>query len=103
MPSLVESIVALEDEADAIIAEARKRAKDIRDAANREILRYGEELARSREERLSAFDEEARSRCDEALKAAEDELSGHLKAIDQVSEGVTRAQIDRILARFREW
>lgn len=103
MPSLVESIVALENEADNLIAESRTRAKDIRDRANAEMVKYGEDLARSRDERLAAFENDAQARCDEALKRAEQELSEHLKAVDQVPDQLMGAQVERILARFREW
>jgi len=101
--SLVDNIVALEREADALIEESRLEAKRIKLAAEADLARFKTELARERDDRLADLKEQFDRKYQEALRVEESRLADGLKAIDQIPDALVRQQIDRILDRFREW
>ncbi|NLW34758.1 hypothetical protein [Syntrophorhabdus aromaticivorans] len=101
--SLVDNIVALEREADALIEESRLEAKRIKLAAETDLARFRDELARDRDDRLANLKKEFDRKYQEGLRAEEDKLADGLNAIDQIPDTLVRQQIERILNRFREW
>ncbi|MBN1615541.1 MAG: hypothetical protein JW950_13845 [Deltaproteobacteria bacterium] len=103
MAMLVDHIVALEREADGIIAQAQDEAKQLEEAAHAEIASFRQETARQLEERVEAFRNETEKRHRRAVEEAESELALALKAIDTTPEYVLKKQVDRIIERFCEW
>jgi len=103
MATLVDDIVALEREADGIIAEAHAEAKQLGKAAHSEIASFRQEIAREVEERVAAFRGEMEKKHRKAIEEAESGLALSLKAIDETPEEVLKKQVDRIIARFCEW
>ena len=103
MATLVDDIVALEREADSIIAQAHAEAKQLEEAAHSEIAAFRQAIARQVEERVAVFRGETEKRHRKAVEEAESVLALSLKAIDETPEEVLKKQVDRIIARFCEW
>ena len=103
MATLVDDIVALEREADGIIAQAQAEARQLEEAAHSEITAFRQVIARQVDERVAAFRDETEKRHRKAVAQAESEVSLALKAIDETPEEVLKKQVDRIIVRFCEW
>jgi hypothetical protein len=103
MAALVDEIVALEAEADNILAQANAEAKGLVDAAHAEIVAYRQQLALEVEERLAAFRGDMEKHHKDDLGEAEAELAAALNNIDRIREDILHHQVNRIIARFSEW
>lgn len=103
MESLVGAIVTLEEEADALLAEAEAEAKAMGHRAEEEAASYRDELAREVEQRVAAFEEEAARQHASDLAGAEEALRAGLETIDGLSESAVQHQVERVVSRFREW
>ena len=102
MANLVEGIVSLEKEADAIVAQAHAEAKELEKSAIAEIEAYRRELVERTDQKTLVFQEEMKGRHERSVAEAEKDLARALEAIDRIAGDVLREQIDRIVRRFSE-
>ena len=102
MAALVENIVALEKEADAIVAQARTEAKEIEKSAIGEAESYRRRLAEDTEKKVTAFKKEMEEKHQRSVAETQKELGQTLDAIDQIEGDTLKKQIDKILTRFGE-
>ena len=102
MAALVENIVALEKEADAIVAQARTEAKEIEKSAIGEAESYRRRLAEDTDKKVIAFQKETEEKHQRSVAETQKELGQTLDAIDQIAGDTLKKQIDKILTRFGE-
>ena len=101
--ALIENILSLEHEADSIVAQARAEAKEVVQSAIVEVEAYRRQLADETEQKVSAFQIETEKKHQLLVAEARKELVQTLDAIDQISGGVLKEKINRIVARFGEY
>jgi len=102
MQSLIDNIIALENEADEQIEKARAEAQKIRAAAEEELRLYREELARELEQRLKEMRQSAEKQFQQAVTDEEQRSKEALNTIANIPQNIIQSQIDRVLSRFRE-
>ena len=103
MQTLVENVMSLEREADSILAQARVDAKEVEKKAQAEAEAHRLKLVEATEQKVSAFQKETREKHQRDIAEAEKDLARALEAVDQISDGVLKEQVDRIVTRFSEW
>ncbi len=103
MPSLIDNVISLEQEADGIIEAAQARSKSILASVDDELKRYREELTAQLEARLAEFRTGTEKRFEDALARISAQHSEKLQAIKELPEEFSRLQVDRILDRFNNW
>ncbi len=102
MAALVENIVSLENEANAMLAQARSEAKEIEKSGVAEAEAYRRKLAEETDQKVLAFQREMEERHKGAVAEMEKELAQALAAMDQIPDETIRRQIHRIVTRFSE-
>ena len=102
MATLVENIVSLEKEADAIVAKARVEARELEKSTLAEAEAYRWKLTNDSGQKVSAFQKEMDEKCQLSIGEAQKELARALDAIDQIADVKVKEQIDRIVTRFSE-
>jgi hypothetical protein len=98
---LVNDIVRLEDEAEAVLAQARTEAKRIEQAALDEIEAHRHAVAAETQRRISEFQENAELEHARAVALAQEELQKALDALDRIPEQALRDRAARIVERFK--
>ncbi|MBI3925681.1 MAG: hypothetical protein HY319_09085 [Armatimonadetes bacterium] len=101
MESLVDSILALEQEAETIVANAQDQAREMAARVETEIGAYREDLARDVEQRLSALEVEKRAEYETESARVEAEQRARLETFGSLGPDRIQSQVDRILSRFR--
>lgn len=101
--ALVSAVAGLEDEADALLAQAEDAVKTMRRRAQEELAAYREKLARDVAEREAAYQAKAASQHALDLAEAEKELQSGLAKIAGLSDSAVQGQVKRVVSRFREW
>ncbi|MBI4556826.1 MAG: hypothetical protein HY706_04520 [Candidatus Hydrogenedentes bacterium] len=102
MPSLVENVLSIEEQADQLVAEAQRAAKDLERQAEVEVDALRRELASGTDQRVAAYRQEAEARHRQALATAEAEFQAALCALEGIPQEVIRRQVDRIVSRLRD-
>ena len=103
MASLVDSIISLEKEADAIVDEAHTQSKNILKASDDEIARYRNELSLELEARLARFKADEDEKCEASLAAALQEHTAKLDALKKLPGDFIRFHAGKIIDRFNNW
>lgn len=98
----MESIVALESEADSTVERARAEAKAMEKNAAEEVDAYRKKLADQTDQQISAFRLEMEEKHGRLVAQAKEELAQALSALDQIGAETLQKQIDRIVTRFSE-
>lgn len=102
METLIESVLALEREADELIDKAHHSAQEIKSSAEEELRLYREQLTREREQRLKDVEQAVKDRFDRDAEEQERRTRDALNAIAAIPPDKVEAQIGRILFRFKE-
>ncbi len=102
MVALVEEVVSLEKEADAIVAQARADAKGLEKSAIAEADAYRRKLAEETEQKILAFQKEMEEKYQGSVAETEKDLTRILSAIDQIDSEVLKEKIEKIVTKFRE-
>ena len=102
MAPLVEDVVSLEKEADAIVAQARAEAKELEKLAIAEAEAYRRKLAEETDQKVSAFQKETEEKHQGSVAETEKDLARALNAIDQIADNTLKEQIDKIVTKFSE-
>ena len=103
MEPLIESILGLETEADDILAAARTDSAQREQKAIEEAESYRLQLEADVDRRLAEFEKESESRYTSELAPAERELKASLDAVDRIPTALFEEQVERVVARFREF
>jgi len=103
MASLLDNIIALEQEAEGIIEAAHTRSKTILASADDELTRYRGELAAELEARLAEFRADVEKRFEESLSQATAQHARRLRAIRELPQEFSAREVNRILDRFHNW
>ena len=102
MEPLIDTVLALEQEADRLIEQAHGLAKQIKSAAEEELRTYRDQLAHERQQRLQDMEQAAKDRFERVAAEEEGRAKDALKAIATIPQDMIESQIERILSRFRE-
>ena len=102
MAALVEDVVSLEKEADAIVAQTRAEAKELEKLTIAEAEAYRRRLAEETDQKVLAFQKEMEEKHKGSVAETERDLGRALNAIDQIAGDVLKEQIYRIVAKFGE-
>jgi hypothetical protein len=102
MAALVEDVVSLEKEADAIVAQARAEAKELEKLGIAEAEAYRRKLAEETDQKVLAFQKEMEEKHKGSVAETERDLVRALNAIDQISDGRLKEEIEKIVTQFRE-
>jgi len=102
MAALVEDVVSLEKEADAIVIHARAGAKELEKLAIAEAEAYRRKLAEGTDQKVSAFQKEMEEKHKRSVAEMEKELVQALSSIDQLADGRLKEEIEKIVTKFRE-
>jgi F0F1-type ATP synthase membrane subunit b/b' len=98
---LVNEIVRLEDEAEAVLAQAREEAKRIEQAALDEIEAHRLAVTVETQRRISEFQKHAELENARAVALTQEELQKALDALDGIPEQALRDRAARIVERFK--
>jgi hypothetical protein len=98
---LVNDIVRLEDEAEAVLAQARTEAKRIEQAALDEIEAHRHAVAAETQRRISEFQENAELEHARAIALAQEELQKALDVLDRIPEQALRDRAARIVEKLK--
>lgn len=101
MASLIENVLSLEQEADAIIAAAHAEARQIEERAEMELRARRETLEAEAAARLAAFREEAVARHREELAKAEQEAESAAASVRNLDKQALERQADKVVGRFK--
>ena len=102
MAALVEDIISLEKEADAIVAQARAEAKELEKLAFADAEAYRRKLAEETDQKILDFQKEMEKQYQGSVAQTEKDLALALNAIDQIGSGTIKEQINKIVIRFSE-
>jgi len=102
MSRIVKLISELEKEADAIVSEAHSKAEAVQQRLGEEIEALRTLAAKELEERLVAYEQEARRRHEQALREEEGRLAEKLAWLESIPQGLIEEQVRLVLDRLRE-
>ncbi len=102
MASLIENVVSLEQEADAVVAAAHAEAKEIEKRSVEELAARRAALESDAAARVEAFRQAAEARYAEELAEAEREFEAASSALRRLDAKAVERQADRVVARFGE-
>ena len=102
MAALVDNVVSLEREADAIVAQARAEAKELEKLTVAEAEAYRRKLAEETNQKISDFQKEMEKKYQSSVAEKEKDLAQALNAIDQIPDDVLKEQIRKIVTKFEE-
>ena len=102
MATLVEDVLSLEKEADVIVAQAYAEAKELERLATAEAEAYRRRLAEETDQKVLAFQNEMEEKHKGSVAETERDLVRALNAIDQISDGRLKEEIEKIVTKFRE-
>jgi hypothetical protein len=102
MAALVEDVVSMEKEADAIVAQARVEVKELEKLAIAEAEVYRRKLAEETNQKILAFQKEMEEKHQRSLAEAEKDLTQALNAIDQIPDNALKEQMSKIVTKFGE-
>ena len=103
MASIIDSIISLEKEADAIIDEAHTRSKNIIKASDDEIAGFRNELSLELEATLAGVRAEEEKNFAESIAALKKKHMEQLDALKNLPADFIRLHTDRIIDRFNNW
>jgi len=102
MNLLIDSILSVENEANALIEQARTEAKALEKRADNEIAALQQEIAAKVEQQVAAFRETAVRRHEEEVAKEGAAARKALETVDRIPADLISRQVDKIVARFRE-
>jgi F0F1-type ATP synthase membrane subunit b/b' len=102
MNLLIDSILSVENEANALIEQARAEAKALEKRADNEIAALQQEIAAKVEQQVAAFRETAGKRHEAEVAKEGIEARKALESVDRISGDLISRQVDKIVSRFRE-
>jgi hypothetical protein len=103
MASLLDNIIALEQEADGLIEAAHTQSRTTLASVDDELSRYRGQLAAELEARLAEFKADVEKRFEESLARASGQHAERLQAIKELPEEFSTREVSRILDRFNNW
>lgn len=103
MTSLVDNVLAVEKQADDVVAEAHAKAKQMHAEAETEIAGIQEAIQQDLKRRIAAFRADAENRHKKDVEQAQAELAVELKKLSALNAEQINTQTAKILTRFREW
>lgn len=101
MSSLVQNILALEQEASAVVARAHEQAARIAKEADETIRSQRSALLQDSEARVEAYRTNASERFDAEKSAAESSHIAVMASIEQVPSSRIQQQVNRIVNAFK--
>lgn len=102
MAPLVEDVVSLEKEADAIVAQARAEAKELEKLAIAEAEAYRRKRTEETDQKVLTFQKEMEEKHQRSVAETEKDLARDLSAIDEIPGHMLKEQINKIVAKFGE-
>lgn len=102
MASLIENVVSLEQEADAVVAAAHAEAKEIEKRSVEELAARRAAIETDAAARVEAFRQAAEARYAGELAEAEREFEAASSALRRLDAKAVERQADRVVARFGE-
>jgi F0F1-type ATP synthase membrane subunit b/b' len=102
MNLLIDSILSVENEANALIEQARAEAKALEKQADNEIAALQQEIAAKVEQQVAAFRETAGKRHEAEVAKEGIEARKALESVDRIPADLISRQVDKIVSRFRE-
>ena len=102
MAPLVEDVVSLEKEADAIVAQARAEAKELEKLAIAEAEAYRRKRTEETDQKVLTFQKEMEEKHQSSVAETEKDLARDLSAIDEIPGHTLKEQINKIVAKFGE-
>ena len=101
MSTLVESILSIEQEASAVVAQAHEEAAAVAKRADTEIRAHRAAVSEETGKRIEEFRGQAEARHRLDVAQADEDFTKTAAAIDQVQRAVLQKQIDFIANTFR--
>ena len=99
--NLVEDIQKIEAEADALVAEAKSKAKQLVDqGASQEIAEAATQLEAEYSQKIEDAKDPIRARFGQETQAAEQEHAEALRTLESVDDAKREPQIEKVLARI---
>ncbi len=102
MAVLVEDVVSLEKEADAIVVQAHAGARDSEKAALADAEACRRKLAEEVDRKISDFQKAMEEKYQGSVAETEKDLARALSAIDQIGRETIKEQVDKIVIQFSE-
>jgi hypothetical protein len=102
MASLMENVLSLEQEADALVAAAHAEAKDIEKQAETDLRARKEAIASETAHRIEEYKASAEARCREDLARAEREHEAATATLQTLDRKAISRQAENVVARFKE-
>lgn len=102
MNSLIDRVLSVEEEACAIIEKARAEARELEKRAAVDISLIQKEALANVEKKIEAYREQALQKHEHDIAAQEAESRQVLESINQIPNSLIDAQIEKVVARFRE-
>jgi hypothetical protein len=102
MATLVETVVSLENEANAIVAQAHAEAKELESSTAAELEAYRQKVAQATEQKVLAVQGEMEEKHKRAVEELERDLVLALDVMERIPGEKIERQIQRILTRFDE-
>ena len=102
MTSLIDSVLALEEQADRMLANARLEADRIAQSASQDVARLCREIDREAAAKLESLRSAIEQQLAADLSHADAEQANSLAALDQIATVVIPKQADRIVNAFLE-
>ncbi len=102
MATLVEDVVSLEKEANAVVTQAHAEAKELEKLAVAEADAFRRKLGEETEQKILAFQKEAEERYEGSVAETEKDLTRRLSAIDEIDSRAVKEQIEKIVTQFGE-
>lgn len=101
MSSLLQNILALEQEASAVVAQAHEQAASIAQEAGEKISAQRKAVQDETERRIEEFRASAAARFESEKAAVDEAHCATLTAIDRIPQARIQQQVDRIVNEFK--
>lgn len=102
MSSLIDQLTAMEAEAETLIEQAKAEAEIFQDKAEARIETIKKDLSAELDQKILAFRSEAQANYEKKEAAEEDRMRKTLAALDSIPSEALSAQVDKLVALFRE-
>lgn len=100
MSSLVEQVLDLEKEANAVVEHARAEARRIEQGAEDEVVRLKQEVSADIERRIAEFRRQAEQRHALDIEQATLEAKNALDVLEGIDTQALQRQVDRVVDQF---
>lgn len=102
MNSLIDKLVSVESDANALIEQAKNEAKTIEKRVKDDIEAIQRELDAGLEQKIAAFRVEAQKRYEGEAQLQAEKARQMLAELDKIPASSVAAQVEKLVTRFRE-